>query len=122
MDDVESAIRVMDSLAALGVGIAIDDFGTGYSSLSYLKRFPINILKIDRSFVRDLPHNADDLNIAITIINLAHNMGATVVAEGVETKAQLQVMIDQQCEEVQGYYYSPPLPAEGFFELLEKGV
>ncbi len=122
MDDVESAIQVMDSLAALGVGIAIDDFGTGYSSLSYLKRFPINILKIDRSFVRDLPHDADDMVIASTIIDLAHNLGATVVAEGVETTEQLQVMIEKQCEEVQGYYYSPPLPAEDFFKLLSTGV
>ena len=122
MEDVESAIRVMDSLAVQGVGIAIDDFGTGYSSLSYLKRFPINILKIDRSFVQELPYNEDDMVIASTIIDLAHNMGATVVAEGVETEEQLQVMKEHQCEEVQGYYYSPPLPAEEFFNLLSQGL
>ena len=118
MADIEAAISVMGILAAKRVSIAIDDFGTGYSSLSYLKRFPVSILKVDRSFVKDLPDDMDDITIVKSIISLAHNLGMTVVAEGAETKEQINFLLDCQCEEVQGYYYSKPIPAQDFYAFL----
>lgn len=118
---VHDAARVLQALEALkeiGVRLSIDDFGTGYSSLSYLKTFPLDYLKIDRSFVVDLP---DDLNggaIVRAIIDMAHTLGMKVIAEGVETRAQLDFLLAHDCDEMQGYYFSKPLPQDELKELL----
>ncbi len=119
MHDVEAAVETLRSLKALGIGISLDDFGTGYSSLSYLKRFPVDYLKIDQSFVRDITRVPDDAAICNAIIGLAHHLRLTVIAEGVETDAQLQYLRKQECELVQGYFLSKPLPAAGFEAFLE---
>ena len=112
------AIATLDAFKALGVRLAIDDFGTGYSSLAYLKRFPIDTLKIDRSFVQDIPHDSNDMEIAATIIAMARNMRLKVVAEGVETPAQLAFLRAQGCDACQGYLFSQPLPAADIERLL----
>ncbi|MDO9598668.1 MAG: EAL domain-containing protein [Azoarcus sp.] len=114
MNDPQLAITVMDKLFERGVHMSIDDFGTGYSSLSYLKRFKVNKLKIDQSFVRDITVDADDKAIVIAIINLARSLGMRTIAEGVETAGQLDFLRQQGCDEVQGYHFSRPLPAEAF--------
>jgi EAL domain-containing protein (putative c-di-GMP-specific phosphodiesterase class I) len=118
MRNAEATGTTLRNLKALGVRIAIDDFGTGYSSLSYLKRFPIDSLKIDRSFVTELPGNQDDATIAQAIITMAHALRLKVVAEGVETRAQLEFLTANGCDEIQGYYFSRPLPAEQCTQLL----
>ena len=110
--------RLMDSLMQLGVRLSIDDFGTGYSSLSYLKRFPMNTLKIDRSFVRDVTGDANDATITLTIINLARSLGLQVVAEGVETAAQATLLHGQGCTMMQGYHFGRPMPAAEFRLLV----
>ncbi|WP_026225091.1 EAL domain-containing protein [Teredinibacter turnerae] len=110
MDDVDQAIDIMRSIRNLGCSLSIDDFGTGYSSLSYLKQFPINTLKIDRSFIKDIPEDKNDVEIAYTIIAMAHNLGLTVVAEGVETKEQWQLLREKNCDYLQGYYFARPMP------------
>ena len=112
MGDVNASIAILQELAIMGVRCSIDDFGTGYSSLSYLKKFPISALKIDRSFVRDIPADANDASIAISIIALARSMNLNVVAEGIETEAQLIFLRDQGCFHGQGYYFSRPVPPE----------
>ncbi|MFT7560201.1 MAG: diguanylate cyclase (GGDEF)-like protein/PAS domain S-box-containing protein [Flavobacteriales bacterium] len=112
MDDVEASIKTLESIHELGVSLAIDDFGTGYSSMAYLKRFPIDKLKIDRTFVKDLPSDTDDTAIVEATIALAHALNLGVVAEGVETLDQLELLKKLNCEEVQGYYFSKPLDAE----------
>jgi diguanylate cyclase (GGDEF)-like protein len=114
MENAQDTLEALHRLRSLGVRLSIDDFGTGYSSLSYLKRFPVDIIKIDRSFVRDVPHDADDASIVTGIIALAHSLRLDVVAEGVETEAQLQFLREQSCDLMQGYLLSPPLPAEKF--------
>ena len=101
--------------------ISIDDFGTGYSSLAYLQRLPIETLKIDRSFVRDIVARDSDAPIALAVIALAHSLGQKVIAEGVETEAQLDFMRDHGCEAIQGYYFSKPLTVGSFTELLRSG-
>ncbi|MDD5176214.1 MAG: EAL domain-containing protein [Sterolibacterium sp.] len=121
MNNLDSAVRTLTELKQLGLKISLDDFGTGYSSLSYLKRFPIDQLKIDQSFVRDLTSDADDMAICVAIINLAHNMKLTVIAEGVETTAQLNYLRLNGCDEIQGYHFSWPLPADDFAQLLREG-
>lgn len=118
MEDVERAMETMEAISKLGVKIAIDDFGTGYSSLSYLKKFPVDILKIDRSFVMDIPDNQDDTMITTSILHLARNLGLSVVAEGVESTAQLEFLQLLGCEEVQGYLFCKPLPADEFSIFL----
>jgi diguanylate cyclase (GGDEF)-like protein/PAS domain S-box-containing protein len=110
IEDAPMAGRTLEALAALGVRLAIDDFGTGYSSLSYLRRFPINTLKIDRSFVVEMESSADAVAIVKTIINLAHNLGLEVVGEGVETPGQLALLSEFGCAKVQGYWFSRPVP------------
>jgi len=112
--DVQYSIKTLRELNFLGIIISIDDFGTGYSSLSYLKKFPINYLKIDKSFVRDIIFDKNDANIVSTIISMAHNLGLKVIAEGVESKEQLIFLQLRNCDFVQGYYFSRPIPAEVF--------
>ena len=111
MRDTDKMIGTMRRLQERGVQFAVDDFGTGYSSLSYLKRLPVNRLKIDRSFVRDIPDNADDVAIATAIIQMGKSLRLNVVAEGVETPQQLRFLGEQGCDVVQGYHFSKPLPA-----------
>ena len=117
IDDIEDTIIKMQDLNALGVLISIDDFGTGYSSLSYLKQLPLGQLKIDRSFIRDISSNTDDAIIVETIIAMAKHLGLEVVAEGVETREQLEFLAEKNCEIYQGYYFSKPLPASEFLQL-----
>jgi len=113
MDHVESSIEILEELSRMGVLVSIDDFGTGYSSMSYLRRFPIDKLKIDRSFINDLTTNADAASIVKAVISLAHSLRLKVVAEGVETAAQLQQLRELGCDQFQGYYCSPAvLPGE----------
>lgn len=114
----ENAIKVMNQLAQMGVTLALDDFGTGYSSLSYLKRFPIHCLKIDKSFVDDISKSDRDLKMVDSIITIAHNMGLSVVGEGVEDDAQLNILKALKCEEIQGYIFSKPVPEVEFTKLL----
>ncbi len=121
VDDPETALSAMRRLKALGVSLAIDDFGTGYSSLSYLQRFPVDVLKIDRSFVRDLPReDADSRALVRAIAALADSLRMSIVAEGVETRDQLDLLIALGCEAVQGYYFHPPLPEAELAELLAR--
>jgi diguanylate cyclase (GGDEF)-like protein len=110
MQNLTTSVRALHELSEMGVELSLDDFGTGYSSLSYLKRFPIDVLKIDRSFVRDIPGDADDAAIATAIISMAHSLGIEVIAEGVETVEQLRFLIGRDCDNVQGYYFSTPVP------------
>ena len=118
MQNAQSAIQTLRELKALGVGLSIDDFGTGYSSLSYLKRFPIDTLKIDQSFIRDIGSDPDDAAIASAIIALAHVLKLKVVAEGVETAGQLEFLTAHGCDRTQGYLFSRPLSADVCSELL----
>jgi diguanylate cyclase (GGDEF)-like protein/PAS domain S-box-containing protein len=118
MEEPEQAIKSLGELKQMGVRISIDDFGTGYSSLSHLKRFPLDRLKIDRSFVRDIAIDQDDAAITDAIIALGHGLGLTVVAEGVETAEQLESLKSRGCDEMQGFYCSRPLPPEEFQRLL----
>ncbi|WON74734.1 EAL domain-containing protein [Nitrosospira sp. Is2] len=112
MEEAEVATNALRNLKAFGVQISMDDFGTGYSSLAYLKRFPLDVLKIDRAFIRDVTTDPDDATIAVAMINLAHSLGLKVIAEGVETRPQLDFLINHGCDEMQGYYFSRPLPLE----------
>ena len=118
LDDVEDIIRKMAELKSEGVGFSLDDFGTGYSSLAYLKRLPLDQLKIDRSFVRELPTSANDAVIARTVVALAHSLGLEVIAEGVETEAQRQFLALNGCLSYQGYLFARPMPDEQFEEWL----
>ncbi len=120
MRDLDSTVDTLQSLKSMGIQLAIDDFGTGYSSLSYLKRFPIDCLKIDQSFVRDIDTNSDDAAITLAIIAMAHSMKLKVIAEGVETKEQFNYLKSHSCDEVQGYYFSRPLPADKIAGVLKK--
>jgi len=108
-DNIEAAVGLLTQLRNLGVQLSIDDFGTGYSSLSYLQRFPIDTLKIDRSFVTQMMENEENLAIVRTIVALARNLGMDVVAEGVETEDQLKLLRKLECENGQGYLFSSPL-------------
>lgn len=121
MKEAEIAANALQNLKAFGVQISMDDFGTGYSSLAYLKRFPLDILKIDRAFIRDVTTDLEDATIAVAMIKLAHSLGLKVVAEGVETRAQLDFLIKHDCDEMQGYYFSRPLPLEGASRALIEG-
>ncbi|MBD8500156.1 bifunctional diguanylate cyclase/phosphodiesterase [Paenibacillus sp. CAU 1523] len=117
--DVERASKVLSQLKQMGVSISIDDFGTGYSSLHYLKNFPIHRLKIDRSFVRDLEHDPNDAAIVSAIIALGHTMNIHVIAEGVENTGQLRFLQAHACDEIQGYYFSPPIPGPEIEVMLQ---
>jgi len=114
MHDADQFIAMLGEINDLGVQIAIDDFGTGYSSLSYLKRFPVDRLKVDRSFVQDIVADSDDATIVRTIIALGHNLGLKVVAEGVETQQQIDFLRANHCDELQGFYFGRPLPSHEF--------
>jgi EAL domain-containing protein (putative c-di-GMP-specific phosphodiesterase class I) len=120
MHDAEKSAATLEVLSTMGVHISIDDFGTGYSSLSYLRRFPLDKLKIDRSFVRDLMSNPDDASIVKAIISLAHNLRLRVVAEGVETAEQLSYLRELGCDQYQGFFCSPAVPAPAFEALLQR--
>lgn len=121
LKDVMETIPLLKALKDMGVGLAIDDFGTGYSSLSYLKNFPINTLKIDKSFVDEIVDNPKDAAIARTIVQLAENLGLRTIAEGVETIEQVEMLTDMGCQELQGYYFSKPLPVGEVERLLANG-
>ena len=121
MKNAENVIGILTRLKAMGVKLSVDDFGTGYSSLAYLKRFPIDSLKVDRAFVRDIIADPNDVSITRAIITLAHGLNLKVVAEGVETEGQLGLLIANYCDEIQGYYFSWPLPAEEATALLRTG-
>jgi diguanylate cyclase (GGDEF)-like protein/PAS domain S-box-containing protein len=120
MSNFEHTIEVLDSLKALGIRIAIDDFGTGYSSLAYLKRFPIDKLKIDIAFVRDITTNPDDAAIALAIISMAHSLHMQVIAEGVESRAQMALLRRHFCDEIQGFHFSRALPPDELGLLVQE--
>jgi len=120
MQDNDATNEVVRRIGDLGVGLALDDFGTGYSSLSYLRRFAIDRVKIDRTFVSGIPGNADDMAVTMAIAAMAHNLLLKVVAEGVETEAQAQSLRELECEELQGYLFSPAVPAAEFVRFLER--
>jgi len=111
MRDPLATTRALNQIKGLGVNIAVDDFGTGYSSLGYLKQFPVDVLKIDRSFVAEVPGEADDAAIVRAIVSMAHNLDIAVVAEGVETREQLAFLRECGCDFVQGFLFGRPLPA-----------
>ena len=122
MRHAETSTNLLQQIKSMGVQLTVDDFGTGYSSLSYLRRFPIDALKIDRSFVRDITTNPDDATIVSAVINMGRSLKQRVIAEGVETREQLAFLQNQQCGEGQGYYFSRPVFAQQFEMLLEEGI
>jgi EAL domain-containing protein (putative c-di-GMP-specific phosphodiesterase class I) len=122
LEDSRSVADVLRELKDIGVLLALDDFGTGYSSLSHLRRFPIDAVKIDQSFVRDLTTDEDDAGIVAAVIGLGKSLHMRVVAEGVETREQLEILQEQGCPQGQGYYFSRPVPAVEFGQLWTRGV
>ena len=120
MKNPKQTILTLQRISRLGIGIAIDDFGTGYSSLSYLKRLPINRLKIDRSFIKDIPEDEEDMSISIAIIALAKSLKLDVIAEGVETEEQKEFLLENGCEHIQGYLFAKPMPADQIRNMLLK--
>jgi EAL domain-containing protein (putative c-di-GMP-specific phosphodiesterase class I) len=122
MKDPEAAARVLQGLNESGVKLSVDDFGTGYSSLAYLKRFPLDALKIDRAFIRDIASDPEDAAITLAIINLAHSLGLQVIAEGVETEAQIDFLTRHACDEMQGFYFSTPVSAEDCEAMMRAGL
>jgi diguanylate cyclase (GGDEF)-like protein/PAS domain S-box-containing protein len=122
MSDSEDSVQVLDNMKKYGVRLSVDDFGTGYSSLAYLKRFPLDALKIDRAFIRHITTDRGDATIAKAIINLAHSLKLKVVAEGVETQAQLDFLRDHDCDEMQGYFFARPMPAADCARALIAGL
>ena len=114
MDDPLRAQNTLNSLHALGTQLSIDDFGTGYSSLAYLKQLPVHELKIDKSFVKNMEHDANDAKIVRSTVDLGHNMGLRVVAEGIETRQVWNLLSEMGCDSGQGYYMSRPIPADEF--------
>jgi EAL domain-containing protein (putative c-di-GMP-specific phosphodiesterase class I) len=118
MENADLTINTLWELRRLGVGISMDDFGTGYSSLNYLKRFPIDRVKLDQSFVRDVVANPEDAAIVRAVIAMAHTLRLIVAAEGVENEDQLSFLRQHQCDEMQGFLFSPPVAAAEFQNLL----
>ena len=121
MAGVDNTLKTLKELKARGIHLAIDDFGTGYSSLSYLKHFSIDRLKISQTFVRDIPIDPDNEAIVEAIIGMAHSLHLKVVAEGVETKAQFDFLRKQKCQEMQGFYFAPPMSLEALAAFIRKG-
>jgi EAL domain-containing protein (putative c-di-GMP-specific phosphodiesterase class I) len=122
MHNILEAINTLNQLRDLGIHIAIDDFGTGYSSLSYLKRLPVNKLKIDRSFIIDIPGNKEDAAITNAIIAIADSLNLTVIAEGVESKKQKKYLLENGCRYIQGYLYYRPMAADKMEAILQKSI
>jgi diguanylate cyclase (GGDEF)-like protein len=121
MDNPQQAVQIMHELKQLGLSLSLDDFGTGYSSLNYLRRFPVDNLKIDRSFIRDVATDTSGASVVTSIIQIAHNLGLGAVAEGVETRDQLDFLRRCGCDQLQGYLFSKPLAAEDFAAFLREG-
>jgi EAL domain-containing protein (putative c-di-GMP-specific phosphodiesterase class I) len=117
MENLEDTVELLNNLKALGVGLSIDDFGTGYSSLGYLKRLPVNVVKVDRSFVMDIPRDTDDMEITAAVIAMAHKLRYKVVAEGIETDEQYQFLRESNCDYGQGYFFSPPLSPDALLDF-----
>ena len=122
MKRAECTESILDALRASGVRLAVDDFGTGYSSLSYLRKFPIDALKIDQSFIRQISTAPDDTAIVTAMISMGRSLKLRVVAEGVETQEELAFLQAHQCDEAQGYYFSRPVPPDQFASLLKAGI
>jgi EAL domain-containing protein (putative c-di-GMP-specific phosphodiesterase class I) len=120
MGNTEKVLRILSELKEMNIQLAVDDFGTGYSSLGYLRRFPIHRLKIDRSFIDYVPMSQHDATITRAIVSLAHNLNLNVIAEGVETQAQLAFLADTGCEEIQGYLLSRPLDEKAMTSFVER--
>ena len=120
LEATDDTRRQLEQLKELGLNLAMDDFGTGYSSLSYLKKFPIDILKIDRSFISEIPDNQDDMEITSAVIAMAHNLKLKVVAEGIETAAQLAFLRRHRCDVGQGYLFDKPIPGRELVERLTR--
>ena len=120
MQQADSAIEVLSTMKSLGVTISLDDFGTGYSSLAYLKRFPLDAVKVDRSFVQDITADSDDASITRAVITMAHHLKLKVVAEGVETEGQLSLLISSQCDVIQGYFFARPLSVDDMAQCLRE--
>ncbi|HIJ21319.1 MAG: EAL domain-containing protein [Gammaproteobacteria bacterium] len=118
IDNLDQAARSLQKIRSAGIQIAVDDFGTGYSTLNYLQRLPVDIIKIDQQFIKEIPSSKDDMTLVKAVIAMAHSMGFDVVAEGVETKVQADFLREHQCEELQGFYFSKPVPANEFEQLL----
>jgi EAL domain-containing protein (putative c-di-GMP-specific phosphodiesterase class I) len=120
MEDPERVVALLHQVREIGVRVAIDDFGTGHSSLAYLKRFPVDNLKIDRSFISDVPSDKNNVAITQAVIAMGHSLGMRVIAEGVETRAQHNFLLAHKCDEYQGYFFSKPLAEADFTALLAK--
>jgi diguanylate cyclase (GGDEF)-like protein/PAS domain S-box-containing protein len=119
MENSEKNMKIVQNLKAIGAEISVDDFGKGFSSLSYLKQFDVDVLKIDSSFIKDIPSNTNDMAITTAIISMAHDLNLKVVAEGVETEEQLEFLLSKSCDEMQGYYFSRPISSTEFGEMLK---
>lgn len=120
VDDSEEVIGWLNGFKELGITLSIDDFGTGYSSLSYLKQFPVDVLKIDRSFVQELPNNQGDVSLVEAILAMGHSLGLKVVAEGVDTEQQHQFLQQHGCGFLQGYHFGKPMPEQELKEWMDK--
>jgi EAL domain-containing protein (putative c-di-GMP-specific phosphodiesterase class I) len=118
ISDVDTTLRILSGLKALGVRIAIDDFGSGYTSLATLQRFPLDTIKIDRSFIHDVPVDTENTGLADAVIAMGKSLSLTVVAQGVETREQAEFLRGHACDEIQGFYFNRPLPPEEFVKLL----
>jgi len=118
MIEPEASVTILEQLSQMGVLVSVDDFGTGYSSMSYLRRLPVDKLKIDREFIREVMSRPDDASIVRAIVSLAHSLRLKVVAEGVETAEQLAFLQTLGCDQYQGYYFSPAIPADDFAALV----
>jgi len=122
IDNLAQVAETLHAIRASGISIAVDDFGTGYSTLNYLQKLPVDIIKIDQQFIRDIPFSPEDKTLVKAVIAMAHSMGLDVVAEGVETEEQAEFLRKHSCEELQGYLFSRPLPAKEFEALLMKMI